>query len=154
MLVKRVCSTTSLLWFHLLSLVAGDAVLIGYGTHLFKPICAHACQDSINVPINCTSSTSSSRQIHEEPQSGPGNLLSGHRWAITREPTEYCQATNPYYRRTLAYCLQQHCLNASPNDLERYWHQYGLNSVSSEVPGYLETINGIRMVPSVNVSGS
>ncbi|GAB0137548.1 hypothetical protein EsDP_00005808 [Epichloe bromicola] len=131
--------------------------LIGHGTDLFKPVCAFACQNSISAPLNCTRRDAQGKDSGRLGQQQQQHVPSVSNWTITKRPTEECKAHNTYYRRTLAYCLQQHCLDQSWSDLELFWKEDGPRSFSRRIPTYRRTVAALtsfRVPPRASVNSS
>ncbi|KAK2616934.1 hypothetical protein QQS21_000022 [Conoideocrella luteorostrata] len=121
--------------------------LIGYGTDLYEPACAYACQNSISTSLNCTTESADSkvsgRSTHSAAQDAPSNSS----WIITNNPTDKCRAHNSFYRDTLAYCIQQHCLDESRSDLEHFWRKHGPGSAGVRTASYRRTIANLTTQP-------
>lgn len=130
--------------------------LIGYGTDLYKPVCAYACEHALSAPLNCTTKNATSKADSEDSEESEDSAAptppSNSSWEIMKEPTDVCKARNTYYLHTLAYCIQQHCLDEPRSELENFWRNDGPGSAGVRTPSYQRTLHNLTNQPPPQMS--
>jgi hypothetical protein len=131
--------------------------LIGYGIMLYQPACAHACDNSISAPLNCSiGRTNDQTTISKKLLMRDDDLqtTSGDEWTVSATPSPECKSTNQNYLETLAYCIKQFCPDKTPMELERFWSDDGPGKAVDSLPAYGEMLASIDRVPDRQVNNS
>lgn len=125
--------------------------LIGYGISIYQPACAHACQNAVTAPLNCSSSETDDQ--HGKREDDLHNTPSD-RWVIVADPSPECKSTNRNYLETLAYCLDTFCPSKSPAALEKFWSEDGPGSAGVQQTTYGKILASIDKTPDTQVNNS
>ncbi|KAF2422406.1 hypothetical protein EJ08DRAFT_701698 [Tothia fuscella] len=114
--------------------------LLGAGTWLYRPTCAHSCRRQIIYsPLVCEGDSS-------------GSHASGSHSHST-SPSTQCFLKNMPFLQTMALCLDEHCGvdHASLADLQRYWEEGHLakgtlsdSSLPQPVVNYVQALEGAQ----------
>ncbi|KAJ6781227.1 hypothetical protein PWT90_05090 [Aphanocladium album] len=84
-------------------------------------------------------------------------LHNTRQWFVTTEPPPECRGQNKPYLQTLAYCLQQYCLNDTESGISLpkvigFWRDTVQVTSKIDIPSYEETIKGVKRPPTISVS--
>ncbi|KAJ3492969.1 hypothetical protein NLG97_g5033 [Lecanicillium saksenae] len=114
--------------------------LIGLGLDFFDPLCGYACANSLVLPLNCTADTQSAKE-----------------WVVLTKPPPECRGQSQPYLRTLAYCLQQYCLNNTESGISlpqviAFWRETVQVTKDVSIPSYEEAIQSVKETPKIPVT--
>lgn len=87
--------------------------IIGYGIHMYEPLCAFACRAVLSgCPLTCSK---------EIPRDEARALTQQHGGSHDVETSLDCYATNDAFLLSMRLCLEHHCNSTSSWQLNRFW---------------------------------
>ena len=90
-------------------LAPGVSALIGYGTRMYEPACAHSCGRAIEpAPLSCS-------------MEGHHGGMHSHGGPVMTTPA--CRSSDSSFLTTLAWCMNERCrvFHVEAWSLEKYW---------------------------------